>query len=149
MTTTLIAETTSHTSHLGISFSIDTRLSDYDQIVIDVPHLEYQMINTSWARVNTGNVKFRLERIRYSLAGNTLAVCSIEGRGFTKSGSLRVRETNFWTKDLIAYPEILAQIPDHYHDKAKELFLQGSKELVENANAISANGLSTIPLEDK
>jgi hypothetical protein len=149
MTTTLIAETTSHTSHLGISFSIDTRLSDYDQIVIDVPHLEYQMLSTGWSRVNTGNVKFRVERIRYSLTNETFALCSIEGRGFTKSGSLRVRETNFWTKDLIAYPEILAQIPDHYHDKAKELFLQGSKELVENANAISANGLSTIPLEDK
>jgi hypothetical protein len=100
-------------------------------------------------RVNTGNVKFRLERLRYDLTGNSFALCSIEGRGFTKSGSLRVRETNFWIKDLLAFPEILAQIPDHYHDKAKELFLEGSKEIVENANAISANGLSTIPLEKK
>lgn len=147
MTTTLKTETTSNTSYLGISFSIDTTLSDFDQIVIDVPHLEYQMVNTSWARVNTGNVKFRLERLRYSLTDEAFALCSIEGRGFTKSGGLRVRETNFWSKDLLAYPEILAQIPDHYHDQAKELFLKGAKELVDNANAISANGLSTIPLK--
>jgi hypothetical protein len=129
MTTTLIAETTSHTSHLGISFSIDTRLSDYDQIVIDVPHLEYQMLSTGWSRVNTGNVKFRLERIRYSLTNETFALCSIEGRGFTKSGSLRVRETNFWTKDLIAYPEILAQIPTTITTKQKNYSYKVLKNL--------------------
>jgi hypothetical protein len=55
----------------------------------------------------------------------------------------------FYTKDLLAYPEILAQIPDHFHDQAKAKFIEGAKELLENATAISANGLSTIPLEDK
>jgi hypothetical protein len=50
MTTTLTTETTSNTTYLGISFSIDTKLSDYDQIVIDVPHLEYQMLSTGWSK---------------------------------------------------------------------------------------------------
>lgn len=147
MTTTINTTTTSNTTYLGISFSINTTLSDYDQIVIDVPHLEHQLVNGRWSKVNTGNVKFRLERLRYDLTDEAFALSSIEGRGFTKSGSLRVRETNFWSQDLISNPEILAQIPDHYHDKAKELFLTNAKELVEKANAISANGLSTIPLK--
>jgi hypothetical protein len=149
MTTTLQEQTETDIRHLSNSFAITTTLSDYEQIVIVVPALEYQMVNTSWSRVNTGNQDFRLEKLHYNLQNNVVSLSSIEGRGFTKAGTLRVRDLYFYTKDLLAYPEILAQIPDHFHDQAKARFIEGAKELLENATAISANGLSTIPLEDK
>jgi len=149
MTTALNTATETNIRYLGISFSITTTLSDYEQVVIVVPTLEYQLVNTKWARVNTGNKDFRLESLTYTLTNETVCLTSIEGRGFTKAGTLKVRDTNFYAKDLLAYPEILAQIPDHFHDQAKEKFIEGAKELLANATAISANGLSTIPLEEK
>jgi hypothetical protein len=147
MTTALNTATETDIRYLGISFSITTTLSDYEQIVISVPTLEYKNVNTRWTRVNTGNKDFRLEKLHYSLEGETVSLSSIEGRGFTKAGTLKVRDLYFYSKDLIEYPEILAQIPDHFHDQAKAKFIEGVKEVVQKANAISANGLSTIPLK--
>jgi hypothetical protein len=65
------------------------------------------------------------------------------GRGFTKANTLRVQGTSFYNENIT--DEILAQIPDHYHDKAKEQFLLTAKELTEQMNQINANGLSLTP----
>jgi hypothetical protein len=147
MTTALNTTTETDIKYLATSFAITTTLSDYEQIVIVVPTLEHQLVNGRWTRVNTGNQDFRLEKLHYSLENNVVSLSSIEGRGFTKAGTLRVRDLYYYAKDLLAFPEILTQIPDHFHDQAKEKFVEGAKELLQNATAISANGLSTSPLE--
>jgi hypothetical protein len=137
------------TRYQGISFAIETTLSDYDQIVIDVPVFQggYNTTTGNWQSVPTGEtVKFRLEKLEYNLVNrkdNSVGIYSLYGRGFTKANNLRVQGHGYNNEQIT--DEILAQIPDHYHDKAKEQFLLTAKELTEQMNTINANGLSLIP----
>jgi hypothetical protein len=143
-------ETTSTTTKWkGITFGIETILSDYDQIVIDVPVFQsgYNSITGHWEVVPTNETrKWRLERIEYSLTNrqdNAVGIHALFGRGFTKANTLRVQTSSFYSEQMT--DELLSQIPDHYHDKAKEQFLLTAKELTEQMNQINANGLSLTP----
>lgn len=134
------------TRYQGIRFAIETILSDYDQIVIDVPVFQngYNSTTKNWEVVATGETrKFRLEKIKYSLVNennDSVGIHTLQGRGFTKANTLRVQSSSFYNDHIT--DEILAQIPNHYHDKAKEQFLLTAKELTEQMNTINANGLS-------
>jgi hypothetical protein len=149
MTTTLQTTTQAEITHSGIGLSITTYLSDFDKIVIDVPILKYSYQNGVWGRHNMGTEKWRVEAIRYNLSNydTQCSIDGIEGRGFTKAKTLRVRDEAIWGKTLIEYPEILAQIPDHFHEQAKAQFLIGANELLAKATSVLNNGLSTIPLK--
>jgi len=141
--------TTTTTKWQGITFGIETILSDYDQIVIDVPVFQSGYSNTTghWTTYPTGETfKWRLEKIEYSLQGreyDAVSISSLYGRGFTKAKTLRVHGGGLYTDQIT--DEVLAQIPVHYHDKAKEQFLATAKELTEQMKRINANGLSLIP----
>jgi hypothetical protein len=149
MITKELETTTTTTKWQGITFGIETILSDYDQIVIDVPVFQsgYNSTTGHWQVVATSETrKFRLEKLEYSLVNrqnNSVGIHSLYGRGFTKANTLRVQGTSFYNENIT--DEILAQIPDHYHDKAKEQFLLTAKELTEQMNQINANGLSLTP----
>ena len=141
--------TTTTTKWLGITFGIETILSDYDQIVIDVPVFQggYHPTTRNWEYLPTGETfKWRLEKIEYSLQGreyDAVSISSLYGRGFTKANTLRVNGMGLYNEQLT--DEVLAQIPVHYHDKAKEQFLATAKELTEQMKRINANGLSLTP----
>lgn len=143
------ATTSTTTKWQGITFGIETVLSDYDQIVIDVPVFQSGYNNTTghWEAHPTGDTyKWRLEKIEYSLQGreyDAVSISSLYGRGFTKANTLRVNGGGLYSQQIT--DEVLAQIPAHYHDHAKAQFLVTAKELTEQIKTINANGLSLIP----
>jgi hypothetical protein len=137
---TVKTETTCLTNYASITFAITTTLSDYDQLVIDVPKTEQQVINGSWQTVDLGTEKFRVEKLNYNFTGrgeNQMGITSLSGRGFTKAGTLKVRDSSVFRVTT----ETVNQIPIHYHDLAIEQYVKNAEFLSTRIAEIQNNGL--------
>jgi ribosomal protein L31 len=138
---TVKTETTCFTNHASISFAITTTLSDYDQLVIDVPKSEHKFVNGSWQTVDLGTEKFRVEKLNYNFTGrgeNQMGITSLSGRGFTKAGTLKVRDSTVFSLTQ----ETTNQIPIHYHNLAIEQYVKNAEFLSTRIAEIQNNGLS-------
>jgi len=135
MTTAIaINETTEVNSSNNLSFSCYVTLSDKEQIIISIEETEGCWTNNSYTLKKTGEIKkYRLEQLRYNTGGGEdkqAHLSSIQVRGFRKDGGLKFRDTQFYNLDK----ETLEQIPDEYHNYAREAF---AKEVIELQNKLT------------
>ncbi len=124
----------------GLSMWCSVTLSDLDQIIIEVKEEEYDYSQHKF--VLKGLKKVRLEEMSYDLSkDNTeFRLEAITVRGFRKDGGLRARTESFY--EITA--GIISQIPDHYHDKAREYFFEATQELSKNLQKVIDNDLKVI-----
>ena len=126
-------QSTSTTTHSGVSVSVYVFLSDLEQIVIDVPIVEWK----NGSRIHVGTEKFRIEELNYGTHEGQFKLNGISGRGFRQDGKLKVRDTHLYYYDQA----VLDQIPDEYHDYAIKAFAKEVVELENELQAIKHNGL--------
>lgn len=135
-------------THSGISFSCDVKLSDSQQIIIDVPEVEWDYTINKYKK--TGVIKkYRLEEIQYGIKWGDdnreqVILDGIKVRGFRKDGGLRFRdETLYYLTDELL-KEVMAQIPDDYHNYAREEFAKTMADLQQLLTAITNNGVKIV-----
>lgn len=131
-----------------ISFSCDVELSDTQQIIIDVPEVEWDYTINKYKR--TGGIKkYRLEEIQYGIAWGEdnkeqVILDNIKVRGFRKDGGLRFRDETLWHLTDDMRKEVMAQIPDEYHDYAREEFASEMAKLQQLLTTITNNGVKIV-----
>jgi len=108
----------------NLSFYCRVTLKDSEQILIDIEEREW----TNGSYQGTGVFKkVRLEELTYQSHRTnepTVSLNSLEVRGFRKDKGLRYRTEMVYNLDQ----KVIDQIPDHYHNYAREAF---AKEVVE------------------
>lgn len=132
----------------GISFNCHVKLSDTEQIIIDVPMVEYDYTLSKYKK--TGELKkYRLEELQYGIKwGNEnqdqIILDGIKVRGFRKDGGLRFRdETLYYLSDEIL-KEVIEQIPDEYHNYAREEFAKEMADLQQLLTKLTNNGVKIV-----
>jgi hypothetical protein len=115
-------------------------LSDLDQIIIEVEDKEYDYSQRKY--VLKGLKKVRLEELHYDLSQeqNEFRLDTLTVRGFRKDKGLRARTEH--VGEITA--GIISQIPDHYHDRAKDFFFEASQTLLKKINQTIDNDLKII-----
>lgn len=113
-------------------FSCYTYLADTEKIIIEVSEQVYDPQQKQYV-LSTDKTKYQLEELHYHLGyrGNNdndkeVSFSTAVVRGFRKDGALRYR-TSYLPHH--AHAEALAQIPDHYHDYARQAFQVEMAEL--------------------
>jgi hypothetical protein len=123
-----------------VSLWCQTTLSDLDQIIIEVEDKEYDYAKGQY--VVKGLKKVRLEEMSYDLNRNEseFRLENLTVRGFRKDGGLRARTE--LVHEITA--GIITQIPDHYHDRAKEYFFEATQSLKNKITQIIDNDLKVV-----
>lgn len=118
-----------------------TTLSDLDQIIIEVIDRGDYDYSTRQYKIN-GLKKVRLEELSYDLNRdeNEFRLEAITVRGFRKDGGLRARTETL--NEITA--GIISQIPDHYHDRAREYFFEATQSLKDKVTQIIDNDLKIV-----
>jgi hypothetical protein len=132
--------------YYGVNFSCDVKLSDTEQIIIEVPDTEYNYTLGGYRKTGS-TTKYRLEKISYDTPhthSNQIVLRHLTVRGFRKDGGLRFRETTLWHLTEEMLKEVIAQIPDKYHDYAREEFAIKMAELQERLTELTNNGVKIV-----
>jgi len=143
MTTQLEIQTDTKVNVSGnLSFYCYVTLKDSEQIIIDIEETEWR--NGSYQ--STGVIKkFRLEKITYQNYSRTdhdwVNLYSIEVRGFRKDKGLRYRTDTFHSPSQL----VIDQIPDHYHNYAREAFVKEVVTLQERLTTMTNKGVCLDP----
>lgn len=110
--------------------SYEYQLEDTKQILIEYHNYTTQHNNGNWVHVKQDKKKAILTEIhyQYETETNEFSIEYFVIQGFRKDKKIRARkewvnaQSNWTPKELIQ--EILAQIPDNYHDQARQAFAQ-------------------------
>jgi hypothetical protein len=152
MTTALIApstETKLQTSS-SLNFYCYVTLSETEQIILNVEETEWKTINNKYTQVPTGEIKkYRLETLIYAgygdggrnNKGTGVFLDRIVVRGFRKDGGLKFRDTSLYGQAPIM-DKILPQIPDSYHDYARQEFAKEAIKLQEQLTILTNMGVT-------
>jgi hypothetical protein len=123
MATLEIQKETKVNANGNLSFYCSVTLEDSKQILIDIEERKW----TGGSYQGTGvTQKVRLEQLSYHSRNNNdiVGLYSIEVRGFRKDKGLRYRTEQVHYLDQ----KVIDQIPDEYHNYAREAF---AKEMIE------------------
>lgn len=142
MTTLQVKENTNVNANGNLSFYCYVTLKDSEQILIDVEVKEW----TNGRCQGTGVFKkFRLENLCYQSSGRnndeTVSLHSLEVRGFRKDKGLRYRTERLFRLDK----EMIDQIPDHYHNYAREAFVKEAVKLQQQLTTMTNEGVKIEP----
>lgn len=147
MTPTLIAPSTETKVQASntLSFYCYTILAEAEQIIINIEETEYKDVNGSYTQVPTGVVnKYRLESLIYTGYSDGMTegirLDRIVVRGFRKDGGLKFRDTSFYGQAPIMN-KVMPQIPDSYHDYAREAWEKEAIELQKKLTNMTAIGV--------
>ena len=141
MATLTTQEETKVNANSYLSFSCNTKLKDSEQILIDIE--ERQWTNGSYQGTGVFK-KVRLEELTYNSArsdNNTVSIYSLEVRGFRKDKGLRYRTEVVYNLDQ----KTIDQIPDEYHNYAREAFAKEMIELQQQLTTMTNEGLKIEP----
>lgn len=117
----------------SLSFYCYVTLKDSEQILIDIEERNW----TNGSYQGTGVFKkVRLEELSYN-STNTVSLYSLEVRGFRKDKGLRYRTEMVYNLDQ----KTIDQIPDEYHNYAREAFAKKMIELQEELTTMTNGGI--------
>lgn len=137
MATLITQEQTNVNARSHLSFNCTTKLKDSEQILIDIEEREW----TNGSYQGTGVFKkVRLEELTYNSSrndNNTVSLYSLEVRGFKKDKGLRYRTEMVYNLDQ----KTIDQIPDEYHNYAREAFAKEMIELKEELTTMTNGGV--------
>ena len=138
MTTLEIVKETKSEGSTHLAFYCHTTLSDSQQIIIEI---EGQDWGSNGYKKNGVFSSYRLEKLNYQVGyakdNEGVKLYSIVVRGFRKDKGLKFRETQVYNLDQ----SVLDQIPDEYHDYARNEFAKGMAELQEELTDLTNKGL--------
>lgn len=120
----------------SLSFYCYVALKDSEQILIDIEEREW--VNSSYK--STGKTRrVRLEQLSYQSRSNDgiATLYSLQVRGFRKDGGLRFRSDMVYHLDQ----KTIDQIPDEYHNYAREAFAKTVIQLQEELTTMTNGGL--------
>ena len=147
MTTTQIAPSTETKVQASnnLSFYCYTTLSDTEQIILEIEETEYKTVNGQYTQVPTGVVnKYRLEVLIYTGYSDGMKdgihLDRIVVRGFRKDGGLKFRETSFYGQAPVMN-KVMPQIPDSYHDYARQAWAKEAIELQKKLTNMTTIGV--------
>ena len=126
----------------SFGFSCYTTLAETERIIIEISRVEYNYGLNSYQPTGDKE-KYQLERLDYSMDYNDKNQVVFNGgiiRGFRKDGALRYRPT-YIPHNSRTYKEVLAQIPDHYHDYARNHFAKEMQEILDKVKETQQNGV--------
>ena len=139
MSNTTLAPTTKAkvNSNAYFSFTCYVDLAETERIIVELTEKKYDYnLNTY---VNSGEkVKYQLEQLTYTEENNQVRFYGGTIRGFRKDGALKFRANYVPT---YCVKEVLAQIPDHYHDYARQAFDKEMEKLVKRVTTTQQNGV--------
>jgi hypothetical protein len=136
MTTLQVKEDTKVNANGNLSFYCYVTLKDSEQILLDVEEREW----TNGSYKGTGVFKkVRLEELCYQSGGkdDIVSIYSLEVRGFRKDKGLRYRTERVYHLDQ----KTIEQIPDHYHNYAREAFAKKVIELQQQLTTMTNEGI--------
>lgn len=140
MTTLEVQKETKVNASSNLSFYCSVTLEDSKQILIDIEERQW----TGGSYQGTGVIKkVRLEQLSYHSRSNNDIVClySIEVRGFRKDKGLRYRTEQIHYLDK----KVIDQIPDEYHNYAREAFAKEVIELQQQLTTMTNEGVKIEP----
>jgi hypothetical protein len=140
MATIEVKNTTDVNTTSNLSFNSYVTLKDSEQIIIDLEEKEFQHVQGKYISVKTGVIKkVRLEQLIYQSdwTDGITKLCSIEVRGFRKDGGLRYRSDRHYAVEQ----EVIDQIPDEYHNYAREAFAQEIVKLQQQLTTMTNEGV--------
>lgn len=146
MTTALDINTETAVNKNGsLGFYCSTTLSDNEQLILSVEEMEGKWVNNEYTMVKTGEInKYRLESLYYgrgyTSGDNGVHLSSLTVRGFRKDGHLRYRSQTLHRLTK----EVIEQIPDSYHNYAREEFAKSMIELQEELIAMTNKGVQIV-----
>lgn len=120
-------ELTDYSHSLKMYFEYE--LEDTQQLLIEFHNYTTQYSNGNWVHTKQDKKKAILHQIQYQFDNETseFGIECFVVQGFRKDKKIRARKewinvSSYTPKELIE--EIVAQIPDNYHDKARQAFAQ-------------------------
>lgn len=137
MATLTTQEETKVNANNHLSFNCNIKLKDSEQILIDIEERDW----TNGSYQGTGVFKkVRLEELTYNSAHSdspTVSLYSLEVRGFKKDKGLRYRTEMVYNLNQ----KTINQIPDEYHNYAREAFLKELIELQDKLTTMTNGGV--------
>lgn len=119
--------------------SYRTFLGGTDQILMDT--YEYDSTYSSGITyIRKEPIKIMLDSIEYDYRENEIFVNSIEGYGFRRDGKIRAKSF-FIHKNNPQFADLLPQIPNSFHDNARDFFDKTLKKLSEELMEARQKGL--------
>lgn len=144
MTTLQVKEDTKVNANGNLSFYCYVTLKDSEQILLDVEEQEWT--NGSYQKTGVFK-KVRLEELCYQSSSRSsncdelVSIYSLEVRGFRKDKGLRYRTERLYRLDK----ETIDQIPDHYHNYAREAFVKEAIKLQQQLTTMTNEGVKIEP----
>ena len=142
MTTLQVKEDTKVNANGNLSFYCYVTLKDSEQILIDIEEREWTNGNYQGTGVFK---KVRLEELCYQSSSRSndevVSIYSLEVRGFRKDKGLRYRTERVYSLDQ----KTIDQIPDHYHNYAREAFAKTVTELQQQLTTMTNEGVKIEP----
>lgn len=127
-----------------ITVSITVPLEGADQLVLDTFNYESvwnQSGSSNWTYVQKEPLKFMLNSIEYTLSDTEFSINYIKATGFRKDKKLRARESYFHATNP-QFQDLVKQIPDHFHDKARAEFDKVTEGLIDRLTIAKQKGLT-------
>lgn len=128
------------TSHMTLDY--DVELEGTEQIVVNTFDYDqqYNQSTKDWVWVKKEPMKFVLKQLDYSLDYDQFSLDKVIVVGFRKDKKLRARHNWIYPRNP-QFLDIVAQIPDHFHDKARAKFAEAIKHMKVKVETIERNGV--------
>ena len=145
MSNVILREVDESTSDFNLSMRHTTLLSDMKQIIVDTFNYEHTWNGSGYNSIKKEPMKVIVKELHYSLswATHTFELDTIVVLGFRKDNKVKAREDYFhkhsFSKDQ--YQDVLPQIPDSFHDEARNEFLKMSQKMFDSINEIKNKGV--------
>jgi hypothetical protein len=136
MATLQLQEKTNVRTSTHLSFNCNVKLKDSEQMFIDIEEKEW--VNGSYQSTGATR-KVRLEELSYQSRydDNVVSLYSLEVRGFKKDKGLRYKSEMIYHLDQ----KVIDQIPDEYHNYAREAFVKEMLQLQEELTTMTNGGV--------
>lgn len=127
---------------LRMEYEID--LEGVEQLVVDTFNYEqvYDPKTQDWVYNQKEPIKVMLSRFMYSYDEDDkeFQLDAIVVKGFRKDKKIMAREWYFRIHSP-QYKDVLAQIPDSFHDRARQAHAEMTAQLESNLDSIKRNGV--------
>lgn len=133
---------------LMLRMNYEVMLEGVEQLVVDTFNYEqvYDSNKQEWVYNQKEPIKVMLKKLMYSYdeETNQFELDMIVVNGFRKDKKIMAREWYFGKGRYHAhaqYKDVLAQIPDSFHDRARQAHIEMTAQLESNLNSIKRNGV--------
>jgi hypothetical protein len=109
---------------------------------MNTSNYEYNYGSNGVTYIKKDPIKIMLDSITYELENGVIQVRAIEGYGFRKDGKIRAKTFYYYNNPHTPhFADLLPQIPDSFHNKARIFFDETLKKLSDELLEARQKGL--------